>query len=120
MSSLLESQVRAAIAKGFKGKLLEGTITRTTSTTVDQYGDPVPGSTITAACEGFPDEYDDVYRKQAGIPETSVKIILIAGNTAVEPKKTDIVTFRGIDYEILKVKTDPALAHYECESYRVN
>lgn len=95
-------------------------MTRATATSVNEYGDPVPGTAIIYSCEGFPDNYDDAYRKTAGIPETSVKLVLIAGNTTTDPRKTDKITFRGITYEILKVKTDPALAHYECEAYRVS
>jgi hypothetical protein len=112
--------LQKAVAKAFKGKLLIGTLSRATATSVNEYGDPVPGIDQSFHCEGFPDNYDDAYRKAAGIPETSVKLILIAGNTTTDPRKTDKVTFRGITYEILKVKTDPALAHYECEAYRVN
>lgn len=119
MANILDP-IRASVAKAFKGKLLNGVLTRATASTVDEYGDPIPGTALTFPCEGFPDNYDDAYRKTAGIPETSVKLILIAGNTGTDPRKTDKVAFRGITYEILRVKSDPALAHYECEAYRVS
>ena len=115
MANILDP-IRASVAKAFKGKLLAGVLTRATASSVDQYGDPVPGAPASFSCEGFPDEYSDAYRAAAGIPETSVKLIIIAGNTATAPQKEDKVAFRGIAYKILKVKTDPALAHYECEA----
>lgn len=119
MANILDP-LQKAIAKGFKGKLLSGTIARATASGVNEFGDPVTGPDQTYACEGMVADYDDAYRKAAGIPETSVKILLIAGNTAVVPKKVDRVTFRGVTYEILKIKADPALATYDCEAYRVS
>lgn len=120
VSFLDPSQLRAKIAAGFKGKLLVGSLTRVGSTTVDEYGDPVPGATQTFVVNGLVDEYNDVYRAQAGIPETDSKIILIAGLSEVEPQKDDKITFPNFStFQVRKVKTDPARAHFECQSYMV-
>lgn len=112
--------MKNAIAAGFKGKLLTGSLVRATGSTVNEYGDVVPGSPQTFRVEGFPDEYNDMYRQQAGIPETDVKLILIAGNSQTEPQKDDKVTFANFGtFQIRKVKTDPAKAHFECQAFKV-
>lgn len=118
MASFLESQLRNAIAKGFKGRLLVGTLSRVVNGDVDEYGDPVE-TFVEYRMEGFEDEYSDFYRASVGIPETTVKLVFIAGNSATVPQKNDRVVFRTGKYKIDAVKTDPALATYECQSTRV-
>lgn len=117
MASFLESQLRNAIAKGFKGKLLVGTLTRMVSTGVDENNDPVQ-TPVVYRVEGFVDDYSAFYRANAGIPENSVKVILIAGNCETEPEKNDFIQFpRYPRYQIRKIMGDPATAHWECESF---
>ena len=86
MVSFLENKLRNAIAAGFKGKLLIGSIKRTVSSSVDEYGDPIPGTPEVFRVEGFVDNYSDIYRAQAGIPETDSKVVIILGNSGTEPK----------------------------------
>lgn len=120
MVSFLESQLRNSIAKGFKGRLLVGTLTRAVSGGLDEYGDPLPGTTQSFRVEGFPDEYNEAYRVTAGIPEGDSKVVLIAGNCETAPLKDDKISFSNFPtFQVRKVKTDPALAHYECQSYKV-
>ena len=121
VSFLHPSQLRAKIAQGFKGQLLAGTLTRRTSNTVNEYGDSIPGVTQQFTVNGCVDEYDEIYRLRAGIPEGSSKIILIAGLCDTEPLKDDYIVFPNFPkFQVRKVKTDPAIAHYECESFKVN
>lgn len=118
MVSFLEGQLKNAIATGFKSRLLIGTLTRETSSTVNSYGDPVPGAPATYTVEGFIDEYSDIYRAQAGIPEGDSKVILILGNCETEPKKDDQITFTNWpSMKVRKVKIDPARATAECQSF---
>ena len=119
VSFLDPSQLRAKIAKGFKGKLLIGTLTRSTGTTVDSYGDPVTSNTVYTV-EGFNDEYSEIYRAQAGVPETDSKVTLILGNCEVDPIKDDLIKFPNWpSFKVRKVKIDPARAHAECQSFQV-
>lgn len=119
MTSFLDpSQLRAKIAAVFKGKLLTGTLTRVISSGTDQYGDPVPGVPQTFSVQGCVDEFSAIYRAQAGIPENSVNIILIAGLCKTTPLKDDKITFPNFaTFQVRKVKGDPALAHWELESF---
>lgn len=120
VSFLDPTQMRAAIAAGFKGKLLSGVLTRQVSGGVDEYGDPVPGTPATFNVEGLVSEYSDYYKAQAGIPETDVQIILIAGNCETDPLKDDEIQFPNFgSYKVRKVMTDPAKAHYKCQSFKV-
>lgn len=119
MASFLEGQLRNAIAKGFRGKLRVGTLTRMIPGSVDEYGDPVSTPTEFRV-EGFVDTYSDFYRAQAGIPQNDVKIVLIAGNSATEPKKEDEISFAGYPtYQVREIKTDPAFATWELQSFSV-
>lgn len=122
MVSFLEGQLRNAIAKGFNGKLLTGTLSRPGAATgVDEYGDPIYTVPFEIPVQGFVDEYNDAYRATAGIPETDSKVCLIAGLMSTDPQKDDKVKFPGFPlFQIRKVKTDPAIAMWECQSYKVD
>lgn len=121
MTSFLDpSQLRAKIAAGFKGKLLIGILTRVESSGLNEYGDPIEGAETEYTIQGFCDEYSEVYRERAGIPEGDTKVVLIAGLCETEPLKDDKISFAGFPlFQVRKVKTDPALAHYECQSYKI-
>lgn len=119
MASFLEGQLRNAIANGFKGKLLVGTLTRMVRGGVDEYGDPI-STPNEFRVEGFVDQYSDAYKAQAGIPAQDVKIILIAGNSATQPQKEDNISFAGYPtYQVREVKTDPAKATWELQSFGI-
>lgn len=119
MASFLEGQLRNAIAKGFKNKLLVGTLTRMVRNGVDPYGDPI-STPQTFRVEGFVDDYSDFYKAQAGIAHTDVKVILIAGNSATQPQKEDNISFAGYPtYQVREVKTDPAKATWELQSFGI-
>ena len=121
MASQLESAIRQSIAKGFKGRLLTGTLLRGQSITVDEYGDEVELQQLTFAVEGFVDNYSDAYRATAGIPETDVRITLILGNCETEPRKDDVVFFPTFGEYKLRgpIKIDPARASAECQAFLV-
>ena len=118
--SLLETQIRNAIAKGFKGKLLTGMLTRQTATTVDAFGDPVSGTPQTFRVEGFADNYTAAYRATAGIPDTDFKITLILGNCETDPLKDDTIALPGWgSAKVRKVMIDPAKASAELQVFAV-
>lgn len=110
MTSPLETQIRNAIAAGFKGQLLTGTLVRSTGVAVDEYGDPI-NTTATYTVSGFVDNFDERYRAQAGIPETDSRITLILGNSETEPQKDDVIDFANWPtFQVREVKIDPARA----------
>lgn len=111
--------LRAELAKGFKGKLLVGVLTRKVNGAVDDYGIP---STVEEKyiVEGFVDNYSAFYRQSAGIPINDVNVVLIAGNCDTDPIKDDRVKFPNYpNYQIRVVDVDPAIGHYECQSFSV-
>lgn len=111
--------LRAQLAKGFKGKLLVGVLTRKINGAVDEHGIP---STIeeTYRVEGFVDNYSAFYRQSAGIPINDVNVVLIAGNCDTDPIKDDRVKFPNYpQYQIRSVISDPAIGHYQCQSFGV-
>lgn len=118
--ALLDGQIRNAIAAGFKGRLLKGTLTRTVASDErDRFGDPVSVTEQTFPCEGFVENFSAFYRAQAGIPDTDVKILLIGGLINTVPTKDDRVTFRGATYQIRRIENiDPANASYTLQGYR--
>lgn len=118
MASLLEAQIRNAIAKGFKSKLLTGTLTRPVSSAVDNRGNPVPATPLNFRVEGFADNYTAAYKATAGIPVTDFKITLILGNCETEPLKDDTIALPGWgSAKVRNVKTDPAKASAECQVF---
>lgn len=118
---MLDGLIRSQIAAGFKGRLLKGSLIRTTpGGGVDEYGDPIKPVTTLHPCEGFVETFSAFYRQQAGIPDTDVKILLIAGLIDTVPQKDDRVTFRGKTYQIRRVlDIDPAEASYQLQGYEL-
>lgn len=120
VSFLDPSQLRAKIAAGFKGKLLVGTLTREVVSGVNEYGDPIATSRQNYTVNGLVDNWSQAYKKTAGIPEDDCKIILISGLCDTEPKKDDLITFPNFPtFQVRKVVGDPALAHTECQSFKI-
>lgn len=118
MAGLLDGQLAAAIAKGFRGKLIAGTLRKITATGRDANGDPVTTATD-YACEGFREDYSAYYRTQAGIPESDCKITLIAGLVDVAPTTDDKIKISGSWFQVRKVTTDPASAAYVCQCFGI-
>jgi hypothetical protein len=118
MTSFLAGPMAKAIAAGFNGKLLPGTLRKVTSTGRDGNGDPIT-TTDDYAVQGMQDTYGAVMRKMAGIPETDVKLLLIAGLCGAAPAIGDKVQMNGQWFQIRDVSIDPASATYECQSYAV-
>lgn len=118
MTSFLAGPLAAAIAKGFNGKLLAGTLRKVTSTARDANGDPIE-TTDDYPVQGFPDDWGAVMRLAAGIPATDSLVVLIAGLCPVEPSIGDRVYLSGVWWQVRAVKPDPAKATFELQSYRV-
>lgn len=122
MAGLLTGKIAKAIFKGFKGKLLKGTLRHDVpSSTLDANGDPASSTRTTFSVEGFTDEYSAFYRAQAGIPETDLKVNIFAESITprTTPTKDGRVTFGGVWYRLRKVKVDPAGALFVCQSFEI-
>ena len=117
MVSPLLTLVANQIAAGFNGVLLPGTLRRTTpGTTLNSLGDPTSTTVTTYVCQGIVDTYDKKYRVQAGIPDTDVKLLLIAGLVDVAPIIGDEIKFRDQWYRAVSVALDPANATYTMQA----
>lgn len=122
MASLLEGALAKTIAKGFRGKLLKGTLRRVGSATVDQYGDPVPGQAVTYAFEGIRESFDARYREQAGIPETDVMVMVLLQSVRplTEPAQGDQVRINGRWLSVRRIlDIDPAGASVRLQCYEI-
>lgn len=123
MTSFLSGSLANAIAAGFNGKLLPGTLRKSTTTGRDSVGDPVT-TTADYAVQGLVDNYDAVVRARAGIPATDSKILLIAGLCGAAPAIGDKVMFSAGQYagqwwQFRDVGIDPAGATFEAQSFRI-
>lgn len=125
---LLDGQIAAAIFKGFKGKLLRGTLRRAgaaTSAGLDNLGDPLATDPQTWPCEGFTEDYSDYYRRTAGIPDQDLKCNIFAASlpAGVRPKKDDQVAFvrAGVTtwFQLRENATDPAEALWTCPGFPI-
>lgn len=121
MTGLLTGKIAKAVFKGFKGKLLTGTLRHDEpSTTLDENGDPTSVVITRPSIEGFTDEYTAFYRAQAGIPETDLKVNIFAESSpGLTPTKDDRVTFLSVWYRLRRVKVDPAGALFECQAFEI-
>lgn len=115
---LLDSDIADAIADGFDGLLLAGTLRKVTTTGRDANGDPIT-TTADYAVQGFPDDYSAITRLAAGIPATDSKLVLIAGLCAADPDIGDKVQLGGQWWQVLGVDRDPAGATFECRAQKV-
>lgn len=122
MAGLLTGKIAAAIFKGFKGKLLTGELRHETPNDVlDEYGDPTLPAINYTPIEGFVDEFSDMYRAKAGIPDTDLKVNIFAQSApGLTPTKDDKVLMNGVWYQLRKVKTDPATALWTCQAFRID
>lgn len=91
----------------------------TLSPTVDANGDPSRTYT-NFNLEGFVDVYSAFQKAQAGIPESDVKLLIIAGSLSIQPRKDDQVRFRGIWYQVRGLGTDPGIATWELQSFQIS
>jgi len=118
MTSFLAGSLANAIATGFNGKLLPGTLRKVTTTGRDSKGDPIT-STADYAVQGLQDNYSAFFRAGAGIPDDDLKILLIARLCGATPAIGDHININGGWFQVRKVAFDPAGATYECQSFSV-
>lgn len=115
---LLDGAIKKAIADGFRGTLLSGTLTKITTTGRGSNGDPTT-TTANYAVQGFREAYSAFFRAQAGIPDDDTKITLIAGLCGAEPAIGDKIILSGGTWQVRKVAIDPAGATYDCQCFGV-
>lgn len=120
MASPLDAIARA-VATGFKGKLRSGTLRRVPNAPgVDSYGDANPGSPVTYPFEGIRETYSAVFKARAGIPQTDVRILVIAGSCATDPRRGDQVYIEGRWHQVREIENiDPATATYALQSFEI-
>lgn len=125
MTSLLEGKLKAAIAKGFKGKLTKGTIRREGVTAVNSAGDPSTSTVTTYEFEGIRESYSAIYKARADIPIEDVRILVLLGSVkpATNPRQGDLIYLKAPWNTWHKVRTipeiDPAGASARCQAYEV-
>jgi len=122
MPSLLQNKMAEMIAKGFKGRLLTGTLRREGATTVNEFGDPVISSVDTFSVEGIRDNFAAHYAVLYGIPQSDVRILLIMNliKPATTPKKDDKIYIRGAWHQVRKIlELDPASATITLQCFEI-
>jgi hypothetical protein len=123
LTGFLDGKLAAALAKGFNGRLLRGTLRKVTTSGRDANGDPITSPTDYAV-QGFVDSYTAAYKAAAGIPATDSKVTLIANLCAAQPAIGDKIMFTsgqyaGIWWMARDRVIDPAGATFELQSYQV-
>jgi hypothetical protein len=118
VTSFLAGSLANAIAAGFRGKLLPGTLRKETAVSRDSVGDPVV-TTADYAVQGLQETYGALIIAAGGIPSTDIKLLLIAGLCGAAPAIGDKVQMNGQWFQVRNVNIDPAGATYECQSFRV-
>ncbi len=125
MATVLDT-IAPLIAAGFKGKLSSGTLRRQVWTATSPNGDPSTPSIETFPFEGIQDNFNAAFAAAAGIPVTDVRVLIIAGLCATDPRQDDQLFIRPVNAvagnwvqvrEILKI--DPAVASYELQCFKI-
>lgn len=120
MVSQLESALRKQVAAALKGQLLTCTLRRVTSSAVNSYGDPVPGTASSWSFDGFVDTFNLAFIKAAGIPTTDVRVLIIMGSLSTSPQQDDQVKVRDAWYQLRSiVERDPAGAQETWSAYGI-
>lgn len=125
MASPLAGSLSKQLAKGFKGRLLSGTVRRYTFTR-DTKGNPEPtGKTDYTFASGIREDFDARWRTQAGIPDTDVGILILLGSISITPGQNDDIMFNsgpyaGAWYHVRQVLSiDPAGASVRLQAYQI-
>ncbi|TGU44637.1 hypothetical protein EN788_22230 [Mesorhizobium sp. M2D.F.Ca.ET.145.01.1.1] len=118
MTSFLAGSLANAIAAGFNGKLLSGTLRKVTTTGRASNGDPVT-STADYAVQGLQDNYSAFFRANAGIPDDDLQILLIARLCGAAPAIGDRININGGWFQVRKVGFDPAGATFDCQCFSI-
>lgn len=123
MAGLLEGKIAKAIYKGFKGKLLKGTLTRQVvaeTAGLDENGDPIDVGPQTFPFQGMIENFSAFFRATVGIPDTDVGVLIFAESISTVPNKDDKVTLRNRQFQVRKVlEVDPAEATYRLQCFEV-
>lgn len=125
MAGILDT-IAAEVFKGFKGKLLTGTLKRVSpveSGGLDRFGDPIDQSVTTWTCEGFVDLSAKGFKGQDRVPKGDATVYIFGRSLSggsVRPELDDKVQFGGDWYQLRsEIRTDPATALWECRADRV-
>jgi hypothetical protein len=120
VTSFLAGSLAKQIARGFKGKLLVGTIRRAGPYTLDDFGDSVSSGNTTYAFTGMRESFDARYRAQALIPETDVKILVLLASVIppITPVQSDQILINGEWHQVRRVlDVDPASATMSLQAF---
>jgi hypothetical protein len=112
--------IRTEIHKGFAGKLRTCTLMRMVSDGQDELGDALTPTKKTWTFDGMRDSFNAAFAAAAGIPVTDVRILIIAGSLAVEPRIDDKIQCEGRWFQLRsRVSVDPATATYTYAGFEV-
>lgn len=125
MPSSFLPQVRKAIAKGFRGRLLKGTVRRR-STILNEFHDVETLTYTDYSFDGMREFFDAQYQTLALIPATDVKILVILGSLAITPTQEDLVQIppipgaTGVWHKVRRILSiDPASASMSLQAFPI-
>lgn len=112
--------IRTEIQRGFAGKLRTCTLMRMVSGEQDELGDALAPTKKTWKFDGMRDSFNAAFAAQAGIPTTDVRILIIAGSLATEPRIDDKIQCEGRWFQLRqRVSVDPATATYTYSGFEI-
>lgn len=116
---LLDGDIAALVSDGLESAdlPLDLTLIRTTPGTPDpdQPWVSVTDTVTSYACRGFEDSYSAYYIVNGLVEEGDRKIMIVVPSLSVTPQPGDQITSRGETFTVIRAKTDPARALWECQ-----
>lgn len=117
---LLDGQIANELFRGFKGKLLKGTLQRNVYQDInDLNGDRIPHSKATYSFEGFDASYNQYEKLKYNIPESDCKIVIFTKSITTTPVKDDYIYIRSRWVQLRAVRQDVAQALYVCQAFDI-
>lgn len=117
MPKLFGVDIQGLVAKNLGPGLLVATLSKVTGQTRTDGTGGLQPTTDDYNCKGFISDYND-YQLNGTLILTGDRQVLLLGGTLpnnIVPKSGDKVTIESLQYNIIRVKRDPAAATYTCQ-----
>lgn len=118
MPSILEGSLATEIGAALSFIFMDATLTRDTTGTPTEPGEPGPVTSVSYPCKAIHEEWNTSYLSGGLVVSGDRKILILAVSLAVTPIPRDRITIRGETFTVVPgetsgqpaVSTDPAKA----------
>ena len=117
----LREDIQTDIGAAFDGDLADAVKVLTLIKITGTYNDDPGDNTLTEVpfqTRGVLDKYEAIEIFNESVRPTDVKAIILINELDTTPEIDDYIEYSGIGYKIIRVRSDPADAHWELQCRR--